>query len=438
MQSLILAATSNWLLKPFAILLGWIFNGLFYLISQLTTNQCLAITIILFTFLVRAAMLPLNIKQQRSSRKMARLQPQIDKIQAKYENKKNDPEAAQRMNMEIQQLYSENKTSPMSGCLPLLIQMPILFALYEVLRNVPFYVSQMGDIYQSMAATVMSVEGYVDVINSDAFASVVSAIRKFDATTTTGVIDFLYHLTRTQWASFTEALGLTGNTAFLESYRLQESYNSFRLGNLLFNLNENPGWANWGWVFSIVSGGTTFLQSFIAQKSNDRRTKMMNPDAKETQQQHSMKIMMYIFPIMTVWFTATMPLGLGIYWIASNIFGMLSQWISDSIIDREDYKEALKHREELQKRQEEMKKTKSKVDKVTGGRMGTAHTQTKSALAGNKYVKPAPKKETTDEAFARLTKEAQEREAKEEQTAKSGSLETSKTSETSQTDKESS
>ena len=100
LETIILAATSSWILKPFAYLLSWIFNGLFYVISQIMTNQALAVTIIIFTFIVRALMMPMMIKQQRSTRRMARLQPKINKIQEKYKNKK-DPEAQQRMNQEI-------------------------------------------------------------------------------------------------------------------------------------------------------------------------------------------------------------------------------------------------------------------------------------------------------------------------------------------------
>ena len=301
METIILAATSSWILKPFAYLLSWIFNGLFYLISQITTSQCLAITIILFTFIVRALMMPLMLKQQRSSRRMARLQPKVEKIQQKYKNKK-DPEAQQKMNMEIQQLYSENKANPMGGCLPLLIQMPILFALFEVLRNVPFYVNQIGDLYTSMAATVQGVSGYQNVLNSETFSTVVKGIRDFDAASTDSLIDFMYHLSRTDWQEFMQQLNLTGNQAFQDTYSLANAYSTFGGGALTFNLSENAGWKLWGILFPIVSGGTTFLSSWLMQRANDKRQKMMNPDGTVTQQQQSMKYMTYIFPFMTAWF----------------------------------------------------------------------------------------------------------------------------------------
>lgn len=404
METIILAATSSWILKPFAYLLSWIFNGLFYLISQIMTHQALAITIILFTFIVRALMMPLMLKQQRSSRRMARLQPKVEKIQQKYKNKK-DPEAQQKMNMEIQQLYSENKANPMSGCLPLLIQMPILFALFEILRNVPFYVNQIGDLYTSMAATVQGISGYQDVMNAETYKTVVSGIRNFDAATTDGVIDFLSHMTRANWQEFMQTLGLTSNEAFQALYEKANAYNTFGAGALTFNLSENPGWKLWGILFPIVSGATTFLSSWLVQRANDKRQKMMNPDGTITQQQQSMKYMTYIFPFMTAWFTASMPLGLGLYWIAGNIFSILSQYISDAIIDKEEYREALKRRDELIEKKKAREESRSKVDRATGGRIGTSKTVSKSQMAGNRIAvqKEQSKAESLEEQLKRLS-----------------------------------
>lgn len=380
-----MAATNSWILKPFAFVLSFIFNGLFSVISQWTVHQSLAITIILFTFIVRALMMPLMLKQQRSTRRMARLQPKIEQIQAKYKNKK-DPETTQRMNAEIQKLYSENKANPMSGCLPLLIQMPILFALFEILRNVPFYVTQIGDLYTNMATTIQGISGASAVLTGDAYASVANTV-KLDMANTTTVMDFLYRLTGTQWGEIISALGLASNKSFMADYELQAAYSTFGFGALTFNLSENPGWRGWGIIFPIVSGVTTFLQSFLAQRASEKRQKMANPDGTVTNQQQSMKMMTYVFPFMTAFFTASMPLGLGLYWIAGNVFGIVSTWISDSIIDREEYQEAVKRRDEMIAKRKEKEAYKSSIDKATGGRIGSfGSNQTKSSLAGNKMA----------------------------------------------------
>ncbi len=382
MNFVMLAATTNWLLKPFAMIMSFIFNGVFYVVNTLTSHHVLAITIIFFTFIARALMMPLMIKQQRSSRAMMRLQPKVEKIQAKYKNKK-DPESNQKMQMEISELYKKNKANPMSGCLPLLIQMPILFALFEILRNVPFYLNQIGDIYNSMALQVQAVSGYADILTNN-FQAVINSLSDFDIQTTDSVIDLLYHLSRDQWGVLKEVTGLVGNAAFESNYMLQETFNSFGGGPLLFNLSEAPGWTGIGVIFPILSGGTTFLQSWLAQRANDKRQKMASPDGK-VKQQNSMKMMTYVFPVMTAFFTASMPLGLGLYWIAGNLFGIVSQFITDSMIDREEYREALKRREELIEKKKLKEASKSKIDKLTGNRIGTASSM-KSSMAGNKIA----------------------------------------------------
>lgn len=383
MNYVILAATGNWLLKPFALILSFIFNGIFYVVSLLTTHQSLAITIILFTFVVRTLMMPLMLKQQRSSRVMMRLQPKVEKIQDKYKNKK-DPESNQRMQLEIQDLYRKNKANPMSGCLPLLIQMPILFALFEILRNVPFYVNQIGDVYGSIAAQVQNVNGYANLLTSN-FENVIKGLSDFEMGTTNSMIDLLYHLSREQWNTLKDITGLAGNVTFENNYALQEAYNTFGFGAFTFNLSEAPGWAGLGFIFPLISGGSTFLQSFLMQRANERRQKMASPDG-QIKKQNSMKMMTYIFPIMIAFFTASMPLGLGLYWIAGNIFGIFSQMISDSIIDREEYREALKRRDELVEKKRLKEASRSKLDKLTGNRIGTAASASKSSLAGNKVA----------------------------------------------------
>jgi YidC/Oxa1 family membrane protein insertase len=87
------------------------------------------VAIILLTILMRIVILPLSIKQTKSMIAMQKLQPQLKEIQKKY---KDDRE---KQGQEMMRLYKENKVSPLGGCLPLLLQLPIIFAVFEVLRN---------------------------------------------------------------------------------------------------------------------------------------------------------------------------------------------------------------------------------------------------------------------------------------------------------------
>jgi len=409
-----LAASNNWLLKPFAFILSFIFDGVFYVVTQLITNQALALTIILFTVIVRILMMPMMMKQQRSTRAMTRLQPKVEKIQDKYKNKK-DPESSQKMNMEIQELYKKHNASPMSGCLPLLIQMPILFALFEVLRNVPFYVNEIGDLYNAMALQVQEVSGYAELLTEN-FQAVINGLSKFDIEKTESVMDLLYHLSREQWGVLKDITGLAGNAAFEASYDLTYAYNTLGFGAFTFNLSENPGWRGLGIIFPLISGGTTFLQSWLSQRSNEKRQKMASKDGK-IKQQNNMKMMTYVFPVMTAFFTASMPLGLGLYWIVGNIVGIISQIIMDRILDREDYREALKRREELIEKKKLKEAAKSSIDKKTGNRIGTAlnANNNKSSMAGNKVAAMKQQQEEREKQKMLRDSQAEQPEEKQEE-----------------------
>ncbi|EGT3616387.1 membrane protein insertase YidC [Clostridium perfringens] len=117
------------ILKPITDLFTIIFQAIHGFVASLgifSEGAGYVIAIFLLTLLVRLLVLPLNIKQTKSQQKMQEIQPEIAKLQKKY---KNNPEKAQQ---EMMKLYKDNNVNPMSGCLPLLIQMPILFALYYV------------------------------------------------------------------------------------------------------------------------------------------------------------------------------------------------------------------------------------------------------------------------------------------------------------------
>jgi YidC/Oxa1 family membrane protein insertase len=409
MEMVLLAATTNIILKPFAWILSFIINAVYYVVQLLTVNQSMAITIVLFTLVVRALMTPLTMKQQRSSRKMQRLQPKVQAIQDKYKSKK-DPESQQKMQAELSALYKKNNTSPMSGCLPLLIQMPILFALYEILRNVPFYVNGIGDIFNSMATQVMGVSGYADII-TDNFSTVTKSLTKFDVTTMDSVMDFLYHLTREQWVSFKDLIGLAGNATFESAYQLQESINTVGTGIFTFNLAEAPGWKGVGIIIPLLAGICTFLQTFISTKTSEKRAKIANPNGTQNDMQGSMKMMMYVTPVMIAFFAISMPTGLGIYWIASSVFGTLFQLLADKIIDREEYKEVLRKKQEF----EEKKLFSYTIHEGGSGkdsdsRYGTMNTSSKSSMAGNKMAALAQRQKEQQEKRESYESSVQEEE----------------------------
>lgn len=137
-----LLSAANWpIVGQICWLLGKVMNFIYTILDNLLTtdNGLVGLSIIIYTILVYMCMLPMTINQQRSSKMMAVINPEVQAIQKKYRNKK-DQASMMKQQEEVQQVYDKYGTSMMGGCLPMLIQMPFLFALYPVIYNIEAYV----------------------------------------------------------------------------------------------------------------------------------------------------------------------------------------------------------------------------------------------------------------------------------------------------------
>ena len=133
------------ILGPIAWVLGKILNAIYNFISLFGIEN-IALCIVIFTFVVKMLMLPLTIKQQKFTKLQSKMSPELTKIQQKYYGK-NDEESLRRQRAETQEVYAKYGASPMGGCLPLLISLPIMFALYRVIYAIPAYVTDVGELY---------------------------------------------------------------------------------------------------------------------------------------------------------------------------------------------------------------------------------------------------------------------------------------------------
>ena len=122
----------------FGTILSFIFDG----VMLLTPVAALGISIILFTLVTRILLTPLQLSSQRTSRGMSKIQPEMKKIQDKYKNKK-DQQSQLAQSQEMQALYKKYKINPFAGCLPLLIQLPLIMALFNVLREPAKYITRL-------------------------------------------------------------------------------------------------------------------------------------------------------------------------------------------------------------------------------------------------------------------------------------------------------
>lgn len=248
--------------------LGYLFKGIYFLVNNYGA------TIILFTIAIKLLLLPLNIKQQKSMKKMGALQPRLAKIQEKYAQDK------EKQSQETMKLYQEAGVNPMGGCLPMLLQFPILIALYNIIRKPMSYIMMLGK------EEILKIN---EIITGE--AGKFSNINQIDlATKLEGSIDKLS--------------GIVSKGDLLD-------FNFFG-----FDLSVTPTFNYISQhieyiIIPLLAGGTTYLVSVISSKINGTNA---NSDAAG-----SMKMMNVIFPLMTAWFAITLPAGLGLYWTVSNL-----------------------------------------------------------------------------------------------------------------------
>lgn len=163
MTEIVLTQYSGKILGPIAQFFGWIMNGIYMLFSNLFGVENIALSIIVLTMLIYLCMFPLTLKQQKFSKLSQKMQPEMQAIQKKYGNKR-DQASMMAMQEETQQLYEKYGISPTGSCIQALIQMPIWFALYRVFVNVPAYVSSVKGVFADLTNGIMNVSGYQDVM----------------------------------------------------------------------------------------------------------------------------------------------------------------------------------------------------------------------------------------------------------------------------------
>ena len=322
-------------LGPFAEILGLIMDAIFRFTSLFGVMN-IGVCIILFTLIVKVLMFPLTVKQQKFSKMNTVMQPELQAIQKKYKGK-SDQESMMKMNVETKAVYEKYGVSMTGGCLQLVIQLPILLALYQVTYHIPAYVNSVGSVFYDITDKLLGTVGgnlqtLAGQLNEFATAHSVSMsmISNFATEPTNSkVVDFLYKLNPAQWQLLQDQYPVIETS----SIELIERMNSF----LGINLATTP-WQgfmpNIGWILPVLAGlsqwYSTRLMSSTQNLSDD------NPSASMMKQ---MNIMM---PLMSVFFCFTLPSGIGIYWIAQSVFMIIQQWIINRHLSNIDIDEMVK------------------------------------------------------------------------------------------------
>lgn len=357
MTGILLTQSTTPIIGQVAWLLGKLMDGIFNVLSSAFGIENIGLCIILFTIIIYTFMIPLTIKQQKFSKLSAVMNPELQAIQKKYKNKR-DQESMLKMQEEMKMVYDKYGTSQMGGCLQLVIQFPILLALWKVIQNIPAYVGGVKDMYMPLVNEIMATGGYQKIMEKIGSASpIMINPEKFDYTKTNTIVDVLYKFQPSTWDTLKDKF--PDLSSLIDSTSGQISHINNFLGanisdapvNLMMDALKTGAIlvAIVALLIPILSGLTQWINIKLMPQSpgmDDRENPMAN----------SMKTMNMIMPLFSVFMCFTMPAGLGLYWIFSAICRSVQQIAINKYLDRMDMDELVKKNMEKAKKKYEKKK----------------------------------------------------------------------------------
>ena len=284
--------------------------------------------VLIFTLLIRLVLMPLDIKSRKSMKSMQNVQPKIDELNKKYANDKD------KLNQKMADLYKKEKINPLSGCLPMLIQLPILFAMFAVMREVANEetIQMILEIKQNILA---GIENYQPKLQSLLWIKNVFQPDSFMSTVVPAFGSTLPEITK---ASGTVTMEMIEEAkAFLQT-------------------NEYSAWAaNYGnavaysapllmWTITIPKKfNGLFILPIFSAVSQFFTSKFMNAgqQSSNAQQASTNKFMQWFFPLFSLWICASSNAAFALYWVFINVFQIAQQFIIGKLIDRSENKKKL-------------------------------------------------------------------------------------------------
>lgn len=397
---MILLTTQTGFLKPIAWLLGQIFNGLFnliYNIAEWFTDKpyhvpIIGISVILFTIIVRLILLPMTIKQQKFSKLSGLMNPELQEIQAKYKDKR-DQVSMMNMQAETKAVYEKYGTSPTGGCLTMLIQLPIMFALYRVIYKIPGYVTKIRELCGGIADKITG--------SGDDWATKLDAINGISVSASTGratLIDKIYNLSPEKWSEVQNAFS---------SVDFENAFDQIHGYNNLFgiSLTQAPGWRlSWALIIPILAGLTQWLSVKLMENKNNVNVGSQND--QQAGMASSMKVMNTIMPILSAVFCVSFASCIGLYWIASSVVQIIVQLVINKKMNNKDVDEIVKEN----------------IEKANIKRAKKGLPPVKISNVTSKYVEQVHKMEARENRKEERDKEIKESTSYYNTSAKPGSL----------------
>lgn len=321
-------------LGVFAQLLQWIGLGFAWLI-QVPGFGSFILGTVYFAFILEILMLPLGIHQQKNSRKQARLRPKEMAIRNKYKGR-NDQTTQRKLSEEIQELYAKEGYSPMSGCLPLLLTLPFLMALYYVVIDPMTYIfgapTELTSAFLTFADAPVAAGGLGMTLGSSRGTIEVLSLIRENSIDLGGLANFGY------FANAPECLEALGG--------MVDGIPSFSLFGI--NLGLTPGFGSADQLILLFLPVLTFIIYWASGKLTRKfsfQPLQQTEGQKDPAQGCSNGMMNIMMPAMSAWFTFMVPAAVGLYWIFKSILGTVKQFVLYKVMPmptftEEEYKAA--------------------------------------------------------------------------------------------------
>ena len=353
MTGLFLTKNATPILGQFASVLGWIINAIFEFLNFLGSPN-VGLAIVLFTIIIYTLMLPLTYKQQKFSRMSVRMNPELQAIQKKYKGKQ-DQVSMVKMQDEMKAVYAKYGTSQTGSCLPLLIQLPFLLAVYRVVYAIPAYVERVRAAYFPMVTEIFNTAGSEEVLKGLNSAAQFSN-QEYSVNT---IIDILNKASSAEWdtiaASFPDLGGVID-----QARNILEGFNNF----FGLNIANSPWfsirqfWSEGAYILMIaallipiLAGLTQWISVRLMPQAAAGVSTGEGGSGEDMVK--SMRMVNNIMPLMSIWFCFFLPVGVGIYWVMSAVVRMIQQIFINKYLEKVDIDEEIKKNIEKYNRKRE-------------------------------------------------------------------------------------
>lgn len=411
----VILTQSGGFLKPVYYLLGMLMNGIFTLLEKIGIPN-IGLAIIVFTLVIYLCLMPLTIKQQKFSKLSAKMNPELQAIQKKYKDKK-DNESMMRMNEETKALYAKYGVSQTGTCLQMLIQLPIMWCLYRIIYNMPAYVPSIKAVFSGLVTKLSALSGSSEFLQTFKNASYFTKQFKSEEfiagseVMKNTFIDVLNKASTSEWMSLKDKFPDLSNDIMM-AYEKLSTYNNFFGLNIAnapsFTVKQSLETHNYVLLIAalmvpILSALTQLINyKLMPQQPQD-------PKAEPNPMMQSMKTMNYTMPIFSAFMCYGLPAGMGIYWITGSVIRSIQQIVINRHIDKIDIDEMVKKNV---KKLEEKEKIASKSNKAlsASGSPSTlsskAHKNTKSiSYDSSNYVPPVVEEQPVETKKNKKSKE---------------------------------